>query len=124
MNVGEIIEYVDMVEPNGFDAAVKIAWIRDLDMKVRDEIILRHEGAPAEAWSPPHDINDILLIPEPYARDIYEYYLRGKIAAANLEDVRYNQHSIMFNAAYLDYAKWYKRNHLPLKPTVGSRYRF
>ena len=124
MKVGEIIEYVDMVEPNQFDAAVKIAWIADLDRKVREEIVLRHEGVTTEEWTPPADINDTLIIPDPYARDVYEYFLRGKIAAANLEDVRYNQHSIMFNAAYLDYAKWYKRTHLPLKPKVGSRFRF
>lgn len=125
MRVGEIIEHVDMVEPNQYDAKLKIAWLFDFDLKFHEQVVSTHsEPECGEDWEPPRELNDVLLIPEPYARDVYTPYLRMKIAAANMEDTRYNQHAILFNAAYAEYVRTYSRTHMHLRPGVGNRFRF
>ena len=62
-----------------------------------------------------------LLIPEPYARDVYVAFLRSKIAQADAETDRYNLYAAVFNNEYSQWAAWYNRN-VPLKKYPGWRY--
>ena len=124
MTVGEILRLVDTAEPNQFEADTKIAWLRDLDSKVFRDLVLTHEHEADLEWKAPTDINDELLIPEPYARDCYEAYLRAKIAGSNMEAVRQNQHMVMYNGAYQEYANWYNRSFRPLPAKGGNCFRF
>lgn len=124
MRVSEIIEYVNMVDPNQFDTATKIGWLSDLDAKVFETVILTHEHEECIEYLPYTQLDDELLIKEPYAKDCYEPYLRAKMSAANLEAVRYNQHMAMFNGAYQVFTNYYNRTHRPLAAAGGNRFRF
>lgn len=123
MRASEIIDYVDTVEPNQFDAEIKLKWLRELDQKVYEQLVKTHEAPIVENWQPLQEIGGELLIPEPYAREVYEFHLRMKIAASNLEDVRYNQHSLLFNRAWSEFERWYIRTHRALPPRGGNRFR-
>lgn len=123
MKVSEVISRVDRTDPNQFDADMKIAWLSDLDGQIYDEVVLTHEHG-YEPWRAPTDINDTLLIPEPFAQDCYDAYLRAKMAEANLESVRFNQHMSRYNGAYQKFVNWYNRNHMPLPAKGGNRLRF
>lgn len=114
---------MDLADPNQFDAEVKIAWLRDLDGQIFDEVVLTHEHNDKE-YVPVSDINDTLLIPEPYAQDCYEAYLRAKMAESNLESVRFNQHMAKYNGAYQKFVNWYNRKYMPLPAKGGNRFRF
>ena len=52
-----------------------------------------------------------LIIPAPYARDVYVSFLLSKIAEANAEIDRYNLHAAAFNAAYGQFCAGYGRTH-------------
>lgn len=123
MKVSEILSHVDGVEPNQFDAVTKIAWLKDLDSRVFEDLVLTHEHGELE-WKAPEKLDDELLIPEPYALDCYEPYLRAKMAGSNMEAVRYNQHMVMYNTAYQVFANWYNRRYMPLSSKGGNRYKF
>jgi hypothetical protein len=50
-----------------------------------------------------------LLVPEPWARDVYVNYLLSRVAQADAEAERYNLYASFFNIAYGEYAAWYNR---------------
>jgi hypothetical protein len=52
----------------------------------------------------------MLIVNDPYS-DIYVQYLIMKIDYFNNEPIRYNNSATMFNSRYLEYAKWYNRQH-------------
>ena len=123
MKAGDVIALVDREEPNGFDAQTKLMWINDLDNRVFLSVVLTHEHEAGLTREPIDSIEDELLIPAPYATDCYITYLRAKIAAANLEAVRYNQHMTMFNSSYQEFVNYYNREHMPLSKR-GNRFKF
>ena len=57
-----------------------------------------------------------LLAPDPWADELYNYYLQSMIDRENGETGKYNQSSQLFNAAYLAYAGYYNRTHMPRDP--------
>lgn len=116
MTAGEILNRVDMLDPNSFDAKIKLGWLNALDRKVFDSLIMTHRHEEGLSFEAVEDVDRELLIPEPYGMDCYVSYLRAKIAGENLEAVRYNQHMVMFNAAWQDFANAYNRTHMPIGP--------
>jgi len=62
-----------------------------------------------------------LLVPEPWARDVYVNYLLSRVAQADAEAERYNLYASFFNSAYGEYAAWYNRT-ASLPPRGGWRY--
>lgn len=117
MKISEILEIVDRQDPNAFDPEQKIKWLSDLDAKVLINVILSHEHGEM-SWKAyeENELDRELLIPEPYALDCYENYLKSKMAAANLETSRYNQLFVLFNDAYQQFCNFYNRSHRPLSP--------
>ena len=122
MKARDIIERLDLLEPNDFSPEQKLHWLTTLDGKVWREVIRTHEGGNARR-GPYVDGNEELLIGEPYGEDIYYYYLQAMIAAENSETQRYNKRMTMFNAAYQGFTNWYNRTHRPLG-TGADRFRF
>ena len=55
-----------------------------------------------------------LLVPDPYAEEVYVRYLQSMIDLENAEISKYNQSAAMYNAAYQVFAAWYNRTHLPV----------
>ncbi len=121
MKVNEIIELVDLKEPNSYTAAEKIRWLSDLDGRIFNEVILTHEHEEVE-FTPYVDGTEDLLIGAPYGEDIYVHYLIARIAAGNAETARYNQQIAMYNAAYSQW--WNKHNSTVMPLHAGTRFKF
>ena len=122
MTADEAIFKVDVVRPNQYTTQQKLDWLNDLDGKVFNEVILTHkvrpsspEEEPAEQTYTEHTSgSDELLIPSPYAGDVYMFYLISQIDLYNGEVSRYNQSITLFNTAYTAYQDWYNRGNLPI----------
>lgn len=116
MTISEAIARCDLVKPNQFDGQTKVEWLTRLDGKVWWDVIRSHEGAP-EGEMPRYttaDMEKTLLVPDPYAEEVYVRYLQSMIDLENAEISKYNQSAAMYNAAYQVFAAWYNRTHLPV----------
>lgn len=110
----DIIGRVDEIEPNYYSEEQKLDWLWELETILWHEVYLTHEGA--EDMTEPEEVTmeSELQVPRPYARDIYENYLKAKISQANGESGRYNEYSVLFNGAYQTFANYWNRTHRPL----------
>lgn len=114
--ITEVLETVDELKPNQYLDAEKIKWISKLDGIVKSEIIDKHEGGSEIPWEPYDETTDgdtVLLVPEPYS-SMYQHYIEAQIDYHNAEYTRYNNSSAIFNMDYEDYAKAYRREHMPI----------
>ena len=109
MTIAEAIDITDKLTPNAYDETEKVRWLLTIDQMVYTDLIATHEGA--ERFEKPEyaaeDIATDLLVPEPYAEDIYVNYLQAKIAQQNGEDAKYNKAIIFYNEAYERFARSY-----------------
>jgi len=122
MTVNDIIAAADLQEPNSYTREEKLRWLSALDGKVREEVLLTHEGYDGAGGFAPYSAGDEeLLIPFPYGEGIYTHYLIAMIAAANAEAARYNQQIAMYNA---DYSQWWTRYQATHRPIAGQRFSF
>ena len=55
-----------------------------------------------------------LLVPEPYAMDVYNYFLQSQIDKENMETAKYNQSAALYNSAYQSFTNYYNRTHRPI----------
>ena len=97
MTPTELITIVDRVAPNAFDSEDKLRWLMQLDDEMRAELF---PDAPETA-----DRTEELLIPDPWAEEIYTAYLQACMAWADEEDARYDRFILRFNDAYQRYAR-------------------
>lgn len=120
MTINEAIELVDELRPNQYTRDIKIAWLSTLDGRIYNEVFCTHEGN--QVASMPRYTEESgeveLLIPYPYAEDIYNYFLQAMIDKENGEATRYNQSITMYNSAFRAFANAYNRTHMPL--SAGS----
>ena len=126
MTISDILTNIDAIEPNQYTQAQKLAWINQLDGQIFDELVLTHVHDDDAEWEKytEDDLTVEPLVPEPYCQEVYEYYLKSQIAAANHETVKYNTAMVLFNAAYSRYCALYNRNNLPLPPAPKNRLYF
>lgn len=116
MTIADAITQCDNIKPNQYDKSVKLRWLSDLDGQVKKEIIDTHAGGDLitfTAYDDTTDLSTALLIPDPYS-DVYIKYLFTQIDFNNAEFARYNNSMVMYNTAYLAYAKYYNRTVMPL----------
>ena len=106
----EAIRWADTLTPNAYTTAQKLAWLSDLDGKLYREFLSRYDGTGDAAPEPYADGSETLLIPHPYARDVYGNWLLAKIAEANQEVSLYNLHSTMFNAGYREFCDLFNKD--------------
>ena len=86
-----------------------------LDGQIWREIIRTHEGGEdIEQPDGSAGVERELLVPEPWAGDLYNYWLQAMIDRENGEIGKYNQTSQLYNQAYLTYAGYYNRTHMPI----------
>jgi len=85
------------------------------------------ESVPVTAWEPIVPISKSgynilpseayeqveLLIPEPYAEDVYINYLESRIDKENAEMAKYNADISLYNQAYQTYSDFFNRNNMP-----------
>ena len=103
MKAMEVIERVDLLEPNDYSPEQKLHWLSTLDGKIFRELIETHEDAAIDELPVYVSGGEELLVGAPYGEDVYYYYLQAMIAAENSETQRYNKRMTMFNSAYQDW---------------------
>lgn len=131
MTVSEIIGKVDHLRPNQMEYDDKIEFLSDLELMLINEVILTHEipewVAEHETYQkyiltngrePLHDKAEDgeLLIPAPYGRDVYYWYLVSRMDVIEGDADRYENDFQMYNNALLTYKDWYNRTYMPLQP--------
>lgn len=116
MKIREAIDLVDRMKPNAFDRELKVYWLAKLDGHVFNEILKTHKGCPLEEFHgyDGSSSDTELLVPAPYAEDVYNYFLQAQIDKENGETAKYNQSITMYNNAYKTFGDWYNRTHRPL----------
>ena len=120
MKAMDLIDRVDLLEPNDYAPEQKLQWLSTLDGKAFLEVI---EPRCEASIMPAYDSGDEeLLIEEPFAMDIYFNYIQAMIAAENSETQRYNKRMTMFNAAYQEWTNWYNRTHPPKQAAAHFRF--
>lgn len=118
MTIKEAITITDGFQPNQYTSEAKIRWLDALDGQIWQEVILTHEDAPESGFSGYLDDIDqdtALLVPEPYAADVYIPFLQARIDRENREIVKWNQSVVLFNSGYSTFCAWYNRNHRPIR---------
>lgn len=113
MTAGEIIARTDELEPNQYETEQKMRWLSALDGQIFEEVIKTHEDPPRETFQEYTAEEDELLVPFPYAEELYGWYLQAMIAAENAESAKYSQMLELYNGIFLQYANWYNRTHRP-----------
>ena len=113
MTVNEAITLVDNREPNQYTSEDKLGWLNTLDGQIFNELILTHEHEDGAEFTPYSDATADLLVPFPYAEEVYVNYLKAMIEESNHEIVKYNASMMLFNTAYQRYANWINRTVKP-----------
>lgn len=124
MTIAEAIDLTDKLTPNAYEETDKVRWLLEIDMLVYDDLISTHDGLLI-FYRPDYSAENIaeeLLIPEPYAEDVYINFLQAKIAQQNGEDAKYNKAIIFYNDGYTRFAKAYNAAHRPLPQ--GTYFKF
>ena len=122
MKAMELIDRVDLLEPNDYSPEQKPHWLSSLDGKIFCEVIRTHEDAGIDALPEYVSGDEELIIGAPYGEDVYYHYLQARIAAENSETQRYNKRMTLFNAAYQEWTDFYNRTHRPLR--AGTHFLF
>lgn len=124
MTIAEAIDLTDKLTPNAYEETDKVRWLLEIDMLVYDDLISTHDGLLI-FYRPDYsaeNIDEELLIPEPYAEDVYINFLQAKIAQQNGEDAKYNKAVLFYNDGYTRFAKAYNAAHRPLPQ--GTYFKF
>lgn len=120
MTVIGAINHIDAVKPNTYTQTEKIRWLSILDGMVKKEIIDTHEGEAFEFTEyDDASLTKELLVPTPYD-DVYIKWLEAQIDYANGEYGKYNNSITMFNSAYMNYATYYNRTHMPKQVAIKN----
>jgi hypothetical protein len=116
MTITEAIARIDSLKPNRFSEIDKIYWLNELDGKIKAEVIDTHEGSELVQFEPYNDKTKAnkteLIVKQPH-ENIYILWLETKIDYYNAEYTRYNNSSIAFNSAYMDFVRAYHKDHKP-----------
>ncbi|MBS5586879.1 MAG: hypothetical protein KHX36_11720 [Clostridiales bacterium] len=120
MTISAAIAACDRMRPNTFAYGEKEAWLRELEARIREEIVRTHEGAEAFLAGRAQEGEDALLAPSPH-ESLYLFYLLARIDLMNGETARYNESAALFNAQYDAFSAAYNRAHRPRGAFVDRR---
>lgn len=124
MTIRHIIQAVSRLRDTPLSEQARIDCLSELDCKIYEDIILRHEGA--EAFMPRDESGQYVHRRFPYTEDtqeliapfrfqkMYIYYLCMEIDLALDETDRYTNDLIIFNDYYNAFAAHYNETHMPL----------
>ena len=118
----DMIERLDLLEPNDYSPEQKLRWLSELDGKLYLEVVKTHAGA-YDPYPPRYESGEEeLLVSEPYGESLYYHYLQAMVAAENGENQRYNRRMTLFNSAYAAWCSRYAAAHAPKR--AGDAFRF
>ena len=115
MTIAQALALCDRLQPNPYPDDLKIRWLSELDGQIFLEVHQCHAGCP-ESFQPyePGESQRALLVPAPFADELYLSYLQSCMDRENGEIARYNRSIALYNSAYLRYQNHYRRHHRPL----------
>ena len=113
MKAMDIIDRLDGLEPNQYSPEQKLRWLSILDGKIYEEVLRPREAEP-KGFTEYVNGNEELLVPFPYAEELYTAYIFSQMDLLNAEITRYTQSATQLAAAWRQYADWYNRSHAPL----------
>ena len=108
MTPNKVIEIVDGIKPNSYDAQMKLRWISELEGIVKSKVI-QEDGFKPLGY--PEDMDRELIIPAPFDT-CYQLYVEAMIDYYNKEYGNYNNSNAMFEARFTEYKKDYIRKHM------------
>lgn len=118
MNIRDALDQVDALKPNQFDEQQKIYWLSQVDQRIYNDVVLRHErdeSMPATFGGYPPDVDqDTRLLAGAPFDALYRWWLEAMIDLGNGELGKYQNSMLLFNSAWNDFAKDYRRKHMPL----------
>ena len=120
MTISAAIAACDRMRPNTFAYGEKEAWLRELEARIREEIVRTHEGAEAFLAGRAQEGEDALLAPSPH-ESLFLFYLLARIDLMIGETARYNESAALFNAQYDAFSAAYNRAHRPRGAFVDRR---
>ena len=120
MTISAAIAACDRMRPNTFAYGEKEAWLRELEARIREDIVRTHEGAEAFLAGRAQEGEDALLASSPH-ESLYLFYLLARIDLMNGETARYNESAALFNAQYDAFSAAYNRAHRPRGAFVDRR---
>lgn len=117
MKISDAIAFADSLFPNTYSREEKKKWLSEIDTRIYQTIISKHEGNPLSSFDgyteeTPDDTE--LLVREPYD-ELYIHYLEYKISYFDHDYSHYNAAASMFSALYNDFAVHYNQEHRPKK---------
>lgn len=120
ITIADAIDMIDATVPNNRTEDEKIAWLDSLDRMVKNEVFDTHEGYEDTdfiGYDENTSRNQPLLIPKPYAVEIYKAFLELQIHLVNKEYDRYNASSAQYSNHYDSFVNWWHCNHMPKEIT-------
>lgn len=117
MTIIEAINKIDALKPNNYTQNDKIVWLSLLDGVIAKEIIDAHEKDDSSGFNGYDNTTPLdteLIVCAPYD-DLYIKWLEAQIDYCNGEYGKYANSSLMYNAAYTSFERYYNRNNMPLK---------
>ena len=123
MTLGEMVERIIRLRGQQYDTDIMVGWLNEIEGQVVEEVINGAVGLDItfEPLMYEEDAERELTIPDRF-QDVYINYLLSKIDFSNQETERYNNDVIMFNSAFEAYTAWFRRNHIPKKGSLFTRF--
>lgn len=124
MTIIEAINKTDALKSNTYTQDEKIAWLNNLEWRIKQEVIDTHEGGENVTFTGYDGDTDVTtkLIAEAPHDEVYLRWLQAQIDYYNGEINKYNLSITMFNTAYDGFRNYYNRTHMPL--AAGKRFLF
>ena len=122
MTIREAITRLDALKHNTYTDAEKIAWLSNLDGRIRADVMDIREGGPEESFTgydAATDADTMLQVKFPYD-ELYIPYLEAMVDYHNGEIDKYNNSNAIFRSHYNMFRWRYTRTHMPL----GQKFRF
>ncbi len=123
MKLNELIEKITVLRGQQYGTEMIMGWINEIEGQVIEEVINQAEGFDIEFRPLDYqlDAEKELSIPDRF-QDVYINYLLSKVDFHNEETERYNNDVIMYNAAYENYAAWFRRQHRAKTTVMFTRF--
>ena len=123
MTIDEAIMQADESNPNFIERARKVKWLSSLDTWIWEQVIKTHwPGRDTPGSFTPYDMDTdpdtALLVPEPWAEELYKNYLNMQVQGINQEMEKYNNSLMLYTSARNQYIRDYQRKHRARMPLV------
>lgn len=119
ITVDEILKAIDSLKPNSFTREEKLSWLTTFDGRICRELLDHYEKRAEESgdMAPTYDPEEgskLLLVPQPYGRELYLCFLENIMDHYNGDTARYNNSVERLAEVYRSFARKYHRTHRPL----------